>query len=228
MADSGVLKHGIELYIQKQYTDALTFFLSLPENSGADNLELSYYLGLCYSKLNRFEDAIVYLEQVVTSGKTLERVLQCRFILAIIYSFSGRKRLASFELDKLASTGYKLSSVYAASAFVAWEQGDVEKSLEFYEKALEEDSENLTALNGLGYVLACEDKDLAKALSCCKKAVDASPKSAAALDSLGWVYYKLGMYKDAKKYIEMAQQLAPDNQEIADHYRSVVVDGDIR
>ena len=164
MSEKNILSKGIEFYKAKRYNDALTFFLSLPENSGADNLEISYYLGLLYTKLNRYEDALNYLEQVVTSGKTLDRVLQCRFILAIIYCLSGRKRLASFELEKLSQSGYKTASVYAASAFIAWEDSDVEKCLSYYEKSLEIDPENRTALNGLGYVLACEDKELTKAL----------------------------------------------------------------
>ena len=73
--------------------------------------------------------------------------------------------------------------------------------LKNYEKSLKRDPDNVTSLNGLGYVLACQDKDLTKALSLCKKAVDSSPNSAACLDSLGWVYYKLGMIEDAKKLL---------------------------
>ena len=228
MSKTNILSEGIEFYKQKKYTDALTFFLSLPESSEIDRIDVAYFLGLIYTKLNRFEDALPFLEQVVTSGKMLERVFQCRFILALIYTRSGRKRLASFELDKLAQAGYKQSSVYAASAFVAWEQDDVEKALEFYEKSLKIDPENKTSLNGLGYVLACEDKDLTRALSYCKQAVDSSPKSAACLDSLGFVYYRLKMYKEAKKYLEMAEQLDPQNEEIAEHLRAVMIDGETR
>lgn len=225
MADSNVLSIGIELYKQKQFSNALTFFLSLPGNCGANPIDIAYYLGLCYTKLQKYEDSLLYLEQVVTSGSSIDRVLQCRFLLAIIYSLSGRKRLAAFELNKLLEMGYKPASVYAASAFVAWEQSDIEKCVEFYEKSLEIDPENVTSLNGLGYVLACENKDLAKALSCCKKAVNANPDSAACLDSLGWVYYKLGLLKDAKKYLEQAEQLDKDNEEIAEHLKVVTLGG---
>ncbi len=226
MPDLNVLSQGIELYNQKKYSDALAFFLSVPYDSSTDSTETAYYIGLCYAKLNRYEDAMLYLEQVVTAGTHLERVQQCRFILAVIYAVSGRKRLAAFELGKLLESGYKPASVYAALAFVAWEQSDVDKCLEYYTKSLEIDSENVTALNGLGYVLACEDKDLTKALSCCKKAAQANPKSAACLDSLGWVYYKLGLYSDAKKYLEMAEQIDGENEEIAEHIRIVSSFGD--
>ena len=134
---------------------------------------------------------------------------------------SGRKRLADFELNKLLETGYMTASVYAAIAFVAWEQQDTARCLKYYEKSLEEDPENITSLNGLGYVLACEDKDLTRALSLCKQAVQSSPTSASCLDSLGWVYYKLGLYDDALQYLHQAEQLDLYNEEIADHNKTV-------
>src|SRR5574344_479254 len=196
-----VLDEGARLYRQKKYSDALAFFLALPPDNGADSMELAYFIGLCYAKMERYDDALLYLEQVVTSGTDINRTLQCRFLLAVIYALSGRKRLADFELNKLLETGYKTASVYAAIAYVSWEQQDTEKCLEYYRKSLAADSENATALNGLGYVLATQNKDLSQALGYCKKAVDYNPESAACLDSLGVVYYKLGLYKEARKYL---------------------------
>ncbi len=225
MGDTNILFQGIDLYNQKKYSDALAFFLSLPEDSGLDSQEIAYYLGLCYTKLKRYEDALLYLEQVVTGGGQLERVLQCRFILAVIYTKSKRKRLASFELNKLLESGYKPASVYASMAFIAWEQQEIDVALSYYEKSLELDENNVTSLNGLGYVLATENRDLTKALSCCKKAVQNSPDSAACLDSLGYVYYKLGLLKDARKYLEMAEQIDNDNEIIAEHIREVQLAG---
>lgn len=226
MSDNNILQAGIDLYNQKKYSDALAFFLALPENSGADGNDVAYYLGLCYAKLKRYEDALLYLEQVVTGGSKLNRISQCRYLLAVIYTLSGRKRLANFELNKLLENDYRPASVYASMAYIAWEQQETEQALEFYNRSLEIDENNVTALNGLGYVLAVEDRDLTKALSLCKKAVEYSPDSAACLDSLGYVYYKLGLFKDAKKYLEMAEQLDKENEIIAGHIRDVVIAGD--
>lgn len=220
------LSYGQELFNQKKYSDALAFFLSLSSDSEEENIEIAYYLGLSYAKLSRYEDALVYLEQVVTSSDDKERVLQCRFILAVIYSISGRKRLASFELETLLEAHYKSELVYAVLAFISWEESDVEKCLGYYEKSLSENPDNITALNGIGYVLACEEKDLTRALSFCKRAVDFSPNSAACLDSLGWVYYKLGLFDEARKYLEKASAIDGSRIEIARHLRALSLVGE--
>lgn len=219
--ENDVLAVGIKLYGQKKYEDALTFFLSLPPDSGADKMDAAYYLGLCYARLGRYDDALLYLEQVVTSGGNIDRVMQCRFILAVIYALSRRRRLADYELSKLLETGYMTASVYAAIAYVAWEQSDIDKCLQYYEKSLEKDPQNMTSLNGLGYVLASEDRDLARALTLCRQAVKFSPDSAACLDSLGWVYYKLGLFSDAMKCLEKAGKIDSSNEKIAEHIKIV-------
>lgn len=220
-----ILSQGISLYKNQSYTNALAFFLSLPADCGADKNEIAYYLGLCYAKLQKYDDALLYLEQVVTSGTHIERTLQCRFLLAVIYALSGRKRLADFELNKLLETGYMTPSVYAAIAFIAWEQKDTQKCLEYYEKSLEKNPENVTSLNGLGYVLACEEKDLTRALSLCKQAVNTAPDSAACLDSLGWVYYKLGLFDDSRRYLEQAEMLDRNNTTILEHIQALNKEG---
>ena len=216
-----ILSEGVDLYKNGDYSGALAFFLSLPDGSKVDDMELSYYIGLCYARMNRYDDALLYLEQVVTGDKDENRVLQCRFILAIIYCQSSRKRLADFELKKLLETGYKASSVYAALAYIAWDNGQSEQSIDYYQKSLGIDADNPTALNGLGFVLASENRDLAKALSYCKRALELMPESAACMDSVGWVYYKLGMLDDSMKYLSQAMEVAGNNREIAEHYRLV-------
>ena len=57
MADT-ILNEGITKYRSADYNGALTFFLSLPESDGIDNIELAYYIGLCYAKLEHYDDAL--------------------------------------------------------------------------------------------------------------------------------------------------------------------------
>jgi len=216
------MKDGIRLYRNGKYEDALVIFISLPGGSGAGNLELAYYIGLCYARLERYDDALVYLEQVVTADTDLARVYQCRMVLSVIYSLTGRTRLADFELRKLIDAGYESPQVFCSLGYVAFGNDKPEEAVEWYEKALALDPSNGTAMNGLGYVLADTGKDLTRALTMCKKAVDAHPDNPAYLDSLGWVYYKLGLETEAKTFTRRAKDHAPGNQIIVNHLSEIL------
>lgn len=211
------LREGIRLYRIKNYTDALTRFLSIPSKTSEAGIDLAYYIGLSYARLLRYDDALSYLEQVVTSGTDMPRMYQCRLLLAIIYTLTGRIRLADFELKKLIESGYESAQVFCSLAYIAWEQHRGEDAVELYEKVLLLDENNTTAMNGLGYVLTCMGKDVTRALSLCKKAVNTKPENAAYLDSLGWVYFNLGLKKDALSYLKKAKEKNAAAGEIQEH-----------
>lgn len=209
------------MYKASKYEDALTFFLAVPSDNSISSTDLAYYIGLCYARMHKYEEALLYLEQVITSGDDNDRMNQCRLILSVIYSLTGRTRLADFELKKLLEGGYQTEAVFCALAYVAWVQKKASAAVEYYEKALDINSEYPTALNGLGYVLACSGKDLTKALSLCKKAYDFDHDCPAFLDSMGWVYYQLGLLKEAKQYSKRARDKDGSNTEIIEHYRII-------
>lgn len=215
MADT--MKEGIRLYRNGKYEDALVSLLAVPAGTPDNNHELAYYIGLCYARLERYDDALVYLEQVVTTDTDLARVYQCRMVLSVVYTLTGRTRLADFELRKLIDAGYESAQVFCSLGFIAYEQGDSSSAVDWYEKALALDADNATACNGLGYVLADSGRDLTRALTMCKKAMDIQPDNAAYLDSLGWVYFKLGLEVEARTYTRRAREKAPDNRIIANH-----------
>ena len=218
---SDTYAEGIKLYKSRNYKDALAVFLSLPEEEDVSNVDLAYYIGLSYARLNRYDEALLYLEQVVTAGTDIKRICQCRLTLAVIYNKTGRESLADFELQKLMESGYQTAEVFCTLAYTTWQQHKEKETILYYERALELKPDNPTALNGLGYVLACMEKDLTKALSYCKKALDSNPDSAAYLDSLGWVYYKLGLNKEALSYITRAKEKNSVSPEIAEHYEAI-------
>ena len=87
-----------------------------------ENIELAYFLGLCYTKLERYDDALLYLEQVVTSGHDVLRIYQCRMTLAYIYVITKRNKMAEFELKRLANIGFESVQLYTTLAYAAWAQ----------------------------------------------------------------------------------------------------------
>lgn len=226
MADD--MNTGVRLYRSGKYNEALTAFLGVTAADTLGNHELAYYIGLCYARLERWEDSLLYLEQVVTADTDLARVYQCRLVLAVIYTMTGRTRLADFELRKLIDAGYESVQVFCSLGFIAYENRDIDAAVSWYEKALALDTANATALNGLGYVLGDSGRDLTRAITMCRKATDKEPDNAAYLDSIGWVYYKLGLDTEAKTYARRAREKAPANRIIVEHLSEILQGGNAR
>ncbi|MDR2951743.1 MAG: tetratricopeptide repeat protein [Treponema sp.] len=219
----GKLQEGIRLFNDKKWEEALKEFLSVntAKFNNDDRTELRYYLGLCYAKLEQYEDAILYLEQVISTGGDVLRVYQCRMTMAYIYIVTNRARMAEFELKRLQDSGFESPLLYNTLAYAAWTRRRGRNAIELYEKTLEIDTNNLTAMNCMGYILADTGIDNLRGLRLCKKAVDAKPHSAAYLDSLGWAYYKNGEMVEARTWLRRALDLAPDEKEIQNHFKIV-------
>lgn len=186
--------------------------------------EAAYLYGICHARLAEWDDALLYLEQVVTGGLDQNRERQCRLVLAYVYTVTGRHKLAEYELDRL-RVGGELSQVYAFLGYSAWAQGRSADGIRWYAKALELDPENANALNGMGYLLACEGKDGARALTLCRKAVDKAPENPAYLDSLAWAYFMLGFRDEARDHINRALSRMPGAPEIREHARAIELGG---
>jgi tetratricopeptide (TPR) repeat protein len=208
----------------KRFELALRELLRVDGNSfsSEENNELAYYLGLCYTKLARYDDALLYLEQVVTNGRDALRAYQCRMTLAYIYVITKRSRMAEFELKRLQHSGFESAQLYTTLAYAAWLQRNYKGAVDLYEKALELDENNATAMNSLGYILADTDMDVLRGLRLCRKAVDKRPQNPAYLDSLGWAYFKSGELLEARTWLRRALELAPQEREIRDHLRIVI------
>jgi tetratricopeptide (TPR) repeat protein len=216
-------KEGIRLYGIKSWDSALKEFL-LQLNTELDSeekIELSYYLGLCYTKLGQYEEALNHLEQVVTTGSNILRVYQCRLMLAYIYVITKRIKLAEFELKKLQNSGLESPLLYNTLAYAAYCQKRNVNAIELYERTLEIDTNNATAMNSMGFILADSGIDIMRGLRLCRRAVDTKPQNAAYLDSLGWAYYRSGEVVEARTWLRRALELAPEEKDIIKHLKIV-------
>ena len=57
--DKNYFESGLKLYRAKRYKNALDEFLLVADDP-SENPDLSYYLGLCYANLEKYEDALVF------------------------------------------------------------------------------------------------------------------------------------------------------------------------
>ena len=217
------LREGKRLFNLNRWDMALQELLKV-ETSGLnpeESIELAYFTGLSYTKLGRYEDCLLYLEQVITGSKDFLRIAQCRMTLAYIYVITNRAKLAEFELGQLLKNGYVSVQIYTTLAYASWVQKRDKQAVEYYEKALEIDQNNTTALNGLGFILADANIDLIRAIRLCKRAVEMKPQNPAYVDSLGWAYFQYGDIAEARAWMRKAAELSPQNEDIRVHLKIV-------
>lgn len=215
------MEKAVALLKAKRFRQAIQALLDAEVEPEERSL-VSYYLGLSYTHLGKFDEALLYLEQVATGEIDFPFQFQSRMILGYIYTVTRRPRLAEFEFRRLLADGFESTKVYSALGHVLYAQGKSEAGIKALERALELDGENATALNSLGYILAEEEVSLEKALDYCKRAVSLRPGNAACLDSLGWTYFRLGRLPEARSYLRRAKDIDPDNDVIAGHLKATI------
>jgi tetratricopeptide (TPR) repeat protein len=91
-----------------------------------------------------------------------------------------------------------------------------------YERALEIDSTNALINNNYAYSLSERDLQLERALEMAKIAIAAEPENSSYLDTMGWIYFKLGDYDEAQKYIEKAIEIGGEKSVMLEHLGDIV------
>lgn len=86
---------------------------------------------------------------------------------------------------------------------------------------LEQDPDNATALNALGYTLTTRTSRHEEAYALIARALELAPDEPAILDSMGWVLFQLGRAEEAVGYLQRAWDGLPD-PEVAAHLGEVL------
>lgn len=212
---------AILLYKNKKYEKALKEFLKCDYNL-EEHADLSYYLALCHTQLKQYDEAILFLEQVINTHSGILYIYQCRMILCYIYSVTEQYRLADFELKRLIDDGYESVQVYCFRGYVYYHQGQTEEAIEYFKKALSVDPEHAATLNSIGYIFADENLNPSIAVAYCRKAVEKVPDHYPFMDSLGWALFKFGKADEALGYLKSAFEKSKGNKIISKHLKQVI------
>ena len=217
------LREGTRLFNAGRWDDALQelLFVDVSALRIKEKIELSYYMGLCFTKLKKMTEALPYLEKVVAASDEPLRVCQCRMTLAYIHVVTGRPKMAEFELGRLLEVGFESAQLFNTMAHASYSRKHYRHAIEYYEKALKLEQNNATALNSMGYILVDTGIDPLKGLRFCRKAVEMQPSNAAYLDSLGWACYKCKEPMAARDWLRKALEIAPQETMIKEHLRIV-------
>lgn len=102
-------------------------------------------------------------------------------------------------------------------ADIAYMQRNWREAEGLYQRVLELDPNNATALNNYGYMLAELGERLDEAEKMIRKALKIRPNEPAFWDSLGWVYFQRGEYEKALQWVEKAVKAQKQDAELRYH-----------
>ncbi len=91
-------------------------------------------------------------------------------------------------------------------------QDEIEAAEADFRAILDNDPENVAALNALGYTLADRTDRYEEALDLIERAYAQEPDDAAIIDSYGWVLYRLGRLDEAEDFLRRAYDLSDDGE----------------
>lgn len=122
-------------------------------------------------------------------------------------------------LEVADSSDYEiLSEIYTSIGDNFYAQEEADSAFAYYNKALELDPENMTALNNCAYYLACSDRDLDKAEEMILRVVAERPDEPTSLDTYAWVLFKKKDYIKALEVIDDAIAKSPEpSSDLFDH-----------
>jgi tetratricopeptide (TPR) repeat protein len=108
-----------------------------------------------------------------------------------------------------ASLRYERATVYERLDKLALMEKD-------FRHVLNNEANNVAALNGLGYLLTIRTTRYDEAYTLIRQALELSPEDPSIIDSMGWVLFKLGRIAEAITYLQKAYEQFPD-PEVAAH-----------
>ena len=215
------IKSGQKTLDEGDLKTALKDFLEA-SNLDPENPEVNYFIGVTYTRMEKYEMGSNYLEKVIASEMAYINKVHARMILGYTYTIQEEYEKALEMFKGIVKSGFGSAQAYAAIGYIMDRMGDFKKAVMNLYKAVEIDPKNANAHNSLGYIFTQADLNLEEALKECKKAVSINKNNPAYLDSLGWVCFKLGRIKEAKIHLNKALKKAPANKEINAHLQAVL------
>jgi Tfp pilus assembly protein PilF len=171
-----------------------------------------------YYDKNNFDEAIRLLTE---AKKVLPEEFRIHFLLGISYQRKHEAIDAATALEKAVQLNDKSVDALSALALVYDELKRPDESDSIYEKALRLDPKNHLVLNNYGYSLSDRGLQLDRALKMSKEAIAQQPTNQSYLDTYGWIFYRMGQYTEAEKWIRKAIELGSQSPVIHEHLGDV-------
>ena len=178
------------------------------------------YTGLAIGRVNLDDEsgAIAILEKAALRFHTATNV---NYLLGNLYF--GAERYTEAEQSLItaltqAPDARRIKFLLAST----WSSLDkFGRSDSLFEEILQADEKDATVMNNYAYSIAGREqltkKQLKYARKLSRRSLKLRPDNAAFLDTYGWIWYRLGRYRKAGKYVNKSIKVKPDNPVVLDH-----------
>ena len=179
-------------------------------NSGEEQSINHFYLGRIAALREEYDIAVEEFKIVTQLADTVaENWLDLAFAYRKLEDTASEIQTYKHGLARVKDEQSAEKLLFTLGA--AYERSNMfDSAIAIFNTLVIEKPENHQALNYLGYMLADKGVELMRAKELIEKALELAPDNPAYLDSYGWVFYRLGEYKKAKKYLEQAAGLTKD------------------
>lgn len=154
------------------------------------------------------------LDEAIEVGKIADENVPddsfIQFFIGSAYMLSDQNEEAVSWLEKASRAPARKpfkSVVYSTLGDAQSNLGNSEAADRVYELALRYDPNNHNAMNNYAYNLSVRGEKLERAQELALKAMELEPENSAYLDTMGWIFYKLGEYEKAKRFIKASIDL---------------------
>jgi len=176
------------------------------------------WLGFVYVRANRLQDAEDHYRKAVELFPNTSRL---HYFMGSILHQQKKSEEAIQYLAKSLELDQENVDAMGALAMIYDDKKIYHKSDSLYQEALKIEPDDPLLLNNYSYSLSVRGINLEEAMEMSQRAVAADSTNGAYLDTLGWIYFKMGDYQTARKYISRAAEVRDNSAEVWEHLGDV-------
>ncbi len=169
--------------------------------------ELWVYAGFIALDKKEYKVARYYFTEAAYRNADMSQIY---YLLGVACELDSEFTNAYFHYKKSLLLNPQSLPVLSALASICERLGRENEALRTFEKIIQIDSTNATALNYVGYTYAERGEKLDYALDLIERALLIEPNNGYIIDSRGWVHYQKGDYEAALIDLKRASELVED------------------
>ena len=214
-------KEALKSFFMNDYDESIRNFKAA-EVLDKNNPEISYNLGVVYSRMGLYNTAEQYFKKILNMTSKTVRILEVKklYAYALIKNKNYKKaiKLLNQVLDDASSDIIALNM----KGYCLEKSEQYKEAFTTYKNIIEYDKENTNAYNSMACIIILIGGDVALAIKFVEKALKLDKDNPAYLDTAAYLHMKSGNKLKALEFINNARKNAPFSEEIKNHLLEIM------